>query len=388
MPVQTVVECPHARSCGACALLGVQLNEQLKEKRAILRDEIGQHEELDGLEPMFTLPSPQQEGYRNRAKMAFDAEAKDGAALGYFRPRSRFVVDAPDCKVLVPEILQTTRSLRTLLRGRRGAPEGLRFVDVRCGSDPRRQHLTLVLGDREARMPLAALRDACPHVEGIGINVNPGSGAQVIKGHVLPAWGDEFVRFELPHETTLVVSAGSFFQVNLPMLGLVHERMREFLGEGDVLADLYAGVGTHGIALRHGFRRVICVEGVRASVRDAKASIQASRASNVGVMASPVERSMARLYHERPDAVVMNPSREGALPEVINAIASSPATRVAYLSCDPRTLARDLVEFVEHGFDIASVEPLDMMPQTLQVEALALLERRAPEPPRPRRRQR
>jgi 23S rRNA (uracil1939-C5)-methyltransferase len=374
MTASPSIDCPHSSACGACALLGVPLNEQLREKRDILVEELGRHEELRGLKPLRTLPSPLQEGYRNRAKMAFDPEGRQGPSLGYFRPRSRHVVDADDCRVLVPELLDTTRRLRDLFRSPKLTPQSLRFVDVRCGSDPRRQHLTFVVGSAQARIPLVAVREACRHVTGIGVNHNPGANAQVIKGPVEPVWGESIVKFELG-DATLVVSAGSFFQVNLGMLLKIHERLRAWLGEGGVLADLYAGVGTHGIALRAPFHRVICVEGVSSAVRDARASVEASRADNVAIMASPVERAVARLHVERPDVVVMNPSREGIKPEVLKFLASSPAQRLAYLSCNPRTLAGDLAMLVSLGFRIAAVEPLDMMPQTLQVEALALIER-------------
>jgi 23S rRNA (uracil1939-C5)-methyltransferase len=383
MPASPVVECPHATACGACSLLGVPLADQLAEKRMILRDALWAHEDLRGFEPLRTLPSPLQEGYRNRAKMAFDPNGKDGPSLGYFRPRSRHVFDAIECRVLVPEILDTVERLRALFRSPKLTPSALRFIDLRCGSDPRRQHLTLVLGSKDARLPIVAIREACRHVTGIGVNLNPGSGSQVIKGPVENVWGEEFVRFELDH-ATLVVSAASFFQVNLGMLRRIHERLAAFLGEGGVLADLYAGVGTHGIELHERFERVICVEGVRAAVRDCRSSIAASRAHNVAVMSAPVERSVARLHVERPDVIVMNPSREGVEPEVLKSIGSGPAQRLAYLSCNPITLARDLAILLDNGFGIASVEPLDMMPQTLQVEALALLERVAA-PPRPER---
>lgn len=381
MTASTVVHCPHASACGACALLGVPQHEQLAEKREILKDALWAQDQLRGFEPLRTLPSPVQEGYRNRAKMAFDADADGGPALGYFRPRSRHVVDAEQCRVLVPELLQTVQKLRLLFRAPKLTPDGLRFIDLRCGSDPRRQHLTFVLGKREIRLPLVAIREACRFVTGIGVNYNPGAGAQVIKGPVDPAWGEEHVRFDLD-ASTLVVSASSFFQVNLGMLRQIHERLREFLGGGGVLADLYAGVGTHGIELRGPFRRVICVEGVSAAVRDCRSSIAASHAGNVAVMAAPVEKSLSRLHVEQPDVIVMNPSREGVLPEVLEAIGAGSAQRVAYLSCNPHTLARDLVGLIEAGFGILSVEPLDMMPQTMQVEALALLERVSSRPQR------
>jgi 23S rRNA (uracil1939-C5)-methyltransferase len=151
--------------------------------------------------------------------------------------------------------------------------------------------------------------------------------------------------------------------------------MAEFLDGGKLLVDLYAGVGTHGLALRQRFRRVLCVEGVRSSVADAKASIKAGRVENVEILGSPIHRAQRRLRSERPDAIILNPSAAGADPPTLEMIVSSPAQRVAYLSCDPTTLVRDLAALIERGFQLVTIQAIDMMPQTRQVEALAFLRR-------------
>ncbi|GAG47917.1 unnamed protein product, partial [marine sediment metagenome] len=88
-----------------------------------------------------------------------------------------------------------------------------------------------------------------------------------------------------------------------------------------------------------------------------------------------VERGLARLREADADAVVLNPSRAGALEAVLEAVAQWPTTKLAYLSCDPTTLCRDLEFLRRKGFAIRSVQPIDMMPQTGHVEALALLTR-------------
>jgi 23S rRNA (uracil1939-C5)-methyltransferase len=95
----------------------------------------------------------------------------------------------------------------------------------------------------------------------------------------------------------------------------------------------------------------------------------------VEVLASPLRRAIRRLQSERPQALILNPSAAGAEPPVLEAIVASPARRLAYLSCDPGTLARDLAVLVKGGFELSTVQGVDMMPQTSQIEALALLHR-------------
>ncbi len=369
------VDCPHRVECGACSLLRQPYEQQLESKRLWLMDAIAKKGRPNKKKILPTLASPQIEGYRNRAKMAISTDRDRRSALGYFQRGSREVVDAPHCGVLVPELLETTRSLRKLLNSSTKFPFVLRHIDLRCGSDPTQQHLTLVVNSETLpKLPIEAIADACPHVAGIGVNLNPGRGPQVTKGRIDPVDGSREVWVDSA-DLSLRVSPGSFFQVNLGLLPEIHSRMAEFLRGGKLLVDLYAGVGTHGLALRQQFRRVLCVEGVRSSVADGRATIKAGRVDNVEILANPIHRAQRRLRSEKPDAIILNPSAAGTDPPTLEMIIDSPARSVAYLSCDPSTLTRDLAGLIEGGFQLVTIQAIDMMPQTRQVEALAFLRR-------------
>lgn len=369
------VSCPHGEQCGACAYLEWDYADQLRRKRDVLRQAMASHRALRRAALPPTLPSPLVSGYRNRAKMAVGLSRRGEARLGYFRPGTREIVDAPDCRVLVPELLETSRGIRRLLAATPSFPRELRHVDLRCGSDPGRQHLTLVLRARELPpLPLDLLRRVCPRVDGISANLNPSAGPQVIRGAIQHLWGEREVWVDHAG-LRLRVSPGSFFQVNLAQLARIHELMERFVGSGRLLADLYAGVGTHGLALGMKFRRVLFAEGTRSAVSDLKATIRNHEVSGAEVLATSVERSLRRLDDPELDAVVLNPSRAGARVSVLRAIGASSASRIAYLSCEPKTLCRDLEVLVHNRFEVVSIQPIDMMPQTRQVEALALLRR-------------
>ena len=374
--VRRVVRCRHGEECGACTGLGFEYGAQLRRKQQILRAALAQYRTLERAEVLSTLESPQIDGYRNRAKLAVGLSKYDQPKLGYFGAASRNIVDAPDCRVLQPELMHSAGALRKLLRGGSvRVPRELRHVDLRCGTDARRQHMTLVLRTREMpRLPIDAMRKACRFVDGISVNLNPSPGPQVIRGPIEHQWGAREIYVEVG-KLSLRVSANSFFQVNLAMLPKIHALMGDFLGRGQSLLDLYAGVGTHGFAFAHSFRKVTAVEGVRSSVADAKATIKRYSLNHVSVVPKPVERSLRALEQAEADAVILNPSRAGAKSDVLDALALSPAEKLVYLSCEPRTLARDLDRLVSGGFKLRTVRPIDMMPQTDQVEAMALLGR-------------
>ncbi len=371
------IHCPHAEDCGACGLLGVGYERQLQRKRDILAQALRKHPSLRQVRPLPCVPSPLRDGYRNRAKMAVGMSRR-GLRMGYFRAGTREIVDAPDCRVLLPEVLDTTRRIRRFLETSRHIPPTLRHIDVRCGTDATRQHLTLVFRTTQRQsFPVDGLRRQCPAVNGISVNLNPGTDSQVIRGSVRPLWGEREVWVDHAGYR-LRVSPAAFFQVNLALLPTIHTLMEKFFGRGDVLADLYAGVGTHGFALRRQFRRVLFSEGSRSAIADLKSTIRARRVSDVSVSAVAVERGLDRLREEAPDAVVLNPSRAGAREAVLDAVSRCPVTKLAYLSCDPTTLGRDLDILHRQGFRVHSMQPIDMMPQTGQVEALALLTRPSP----------
>lgn len=374
---RTRLTCPHGKECGACALLGVDYAEQLRGKQDVLGRTLTRYARLQSAKLLPCLPSPLIAGYRNRAKMAVGLSRHGGGAIGYFRTGTREIVDAVACGVLVPELLETTQRLREFLLTAKNVPRELRHIDVRCGDDPKRQHLILVFRAAESpRIPIERLRKVCPKVDGISINLNPSSGPQVLRGPILHLWGAREV-WVTHARTRMRVSPGSFFQANLAMLPAVHERMAAFLEGGRRLADLYAGVGTHGLALREAFGRVLFVEGTRSAIGDLKATVRAHGIGNADIVPASVERSLEKIGSAAPDAIVLNPARTGAEASVLAAVAASPAKKIAYLSCEPVTLARDLDLLGEAGFETVSVQPIDMMPQTRQVEALALLRRTA-----------
>jgi len=121
-------------------------------------------------------------------------------------------------------------------------------------------------------------------------------------------------------------------------------------------------------------------------VADLKSTARATGRSDVEVLPTAVERSLRKLRERQADAIVLNPSRAGAVESVLAMIGGSSAKQVAYLSCEPATLCRDLDLLTRHGYEAVSVQPIDMMPQTNQVEALALLRAvpgARPRPPAP-----
>jgi 23S rRNA (uracil1939-C5)-methyltransferase len=142
------------------------------------------------------------------------------------------------------------------------------------------------------------------------------------------------------------------------------------------VVDAYAGAGGIALTLARQAGEVIGVEEHAGAVADAVASAALNGAPNARFVAADAAAGLRAI--ERADAVVLNPPRKGCEPPVLTEVARLGPRAIAYLSCAPDTLARDLAVLAAHGYRLREVTPFDMLPHTPHVEALAVVERPSP----------
>jgi 23S rRNA (uracil1939-C5)-methyltransferase len=178
----------------------------------------------------------------------------------------------------------------------------------------------------------------------------------------------------LPEGVTISVSAGSFFQANWPANVRLAERVSGLLrarGAARVL-DLYAGAGNFSLPLAAAGFEATAVEGGEESFRDLERNVAALGTRRCRAVRSAVERFRPS---GRYDAVLLDPPRAGLSPKARALVRNIGAPTVAYVSCDPATLARDLAALSDR-YDLESVEMPDFFPQTRHIESLAVLSAR------------
>ena len=190
---------------------------------------------------------------------------------------------------------------------------------------------------------------------------------------------------ELVHESVLgrdfVVSGEGFWQVHPGAPRVLVETVLELLDPqpGEKVLDLYAGVGLFAafLAERVGERgRVVAVEGSRVACGHARTNL-GEFCRGVAVEAGVVDKVLATAYDEPFDLVVLDPPREGARRPVVEQVVDRAPRAVAYVACDPASLARDVAYFAEHGYELRTLRAFDLFPMTHHVECVALLERTA-----------
>ena len=189
-------------------------------------------------------------------------------------------------------------------------------------------------------------------------------------------------------ELTYSVHAEGFWQVHVDAPRVLVERVvRAALGEdldraaGSRVLELYSGAGLFTLplaALVGGAGQVLSLEGDEQAVRDARRTLHdhpAARLAAGRVSPRSVRELTGSFTGDRPDVLVLDPPRQGAGREVIEAVAALGAERIVLVACDPAALARDLGTLLHAGYELGSLSALDMFPHTHHFETIAVLDR-------------
>lgn len=378
--------------------MGVPYEQQLQIKHARVVAALSRFDELGDVRVERVVGSDLQLGYRTRAKLMVAPGGKIGL---YARDRDHQVVDIPGCKVLAPLVAHVVARLRAMLTaGSLGLVAGreLVAVDVREaeGHEGARVLLTLVMR-RDRRPPEARLREAgrrvmaaIEGVQGVAVNLREPGSVQVLGAQSWLVAGVGIVPDRLG-DTYHHATFGAFTQVNRRQAARVYDLVAGAVGatvgkiEGTRVLELYGGAGALGLGLACRGAHVTMVESFAPAVDRAVQAAQEQglegRYQAVAGDAALVARRLGDAK-ARFDVVVVNPPRRGVAPTVRQRIAGVGAKAIGYVSCNPDTLARDLADLGRRGYRTSAVQPLDMIPQTDQVECFAWLVRGEPVAPR------
>ncbi|HEX4445789.1 MAG TPA: methyltransferase domain-containing protein [Polyangiaceae bacterium] len=397
------IECDHGDRCGGCPLLGRPYEDQLIRKHARVAEAMGRYPSLAALAVAPVTPADPVVGYRTRAKLMV---GPDGSIGLFAAGGGHQVVDIPRCRVVAPALAVVADRLRERVRAdaqsggalapfdaeKTGALRAVDLREVREGPDATsaRVLVTFVVERARAR-DLAPLRAAAgallaaePLVVGVAANLHEGKTPQVLGAETVTLAGAARAADRVGRSRHLA-TFGSFVQAHRGQTERVHEllaggiaSMRTISGPPRVL-DLYGGSGAIALALAAAGARVTLVESFAPAVAQAAAAAQEQGLTIDAVCADVAEALVARAPKadapERFDAVVVNPPRRGTTPKVREALARLEPSLVAYVSCDPDTLARDLAHLARLGYAAGAVQPIDMIPLTDEVETVALLAR-------------
>jgi 23S rRNA (uracil-5-)-methyltransferase RumA len=377
--------CPHFPSCVGCPFIKVPYPEQLLKKRAIVGRALAEYSSLAGADVSPVVPSPQRLGYRARVKLVV-RKNRDQVAMGLYVPQTHRVVDISSCPVHPRQVNQVVFYLKKKVLELGIAPYDerddsgdLRYVDFRFSVA--RHELSLTLVTRHASFPQGAplakaLQRRFPFITGVIQNVNENRG-NVIWGNSFRTLGGRDTIMERVGDLKLVFPAGVFSQANPFTARKLYDRVYELaaLKGGETVLDLYCGVGPISLYLAVAARQVWAVDDSELSITTAKQNARRNGRGNCRFIAGDVATTLTQLTKDLPriDLMVLNPPRKGIKAAALEAVLAAGAPRIIYVSCEPRSLARDLDRLVAANYRVEQIQPFDMFPQTEEVETLVLL---------------
>lgn len=206
----------------------------------------------------------------------------------------------------------------------------------------------------------------------IGVTLNLSENNPSILGkHSIVLYGENLIT-EPIGSLEVDISDRSFFQVNLPVSLLAYEIIRSEIIKDAVILDAYSGIGSIGFYLAEHARKIVMIESNPASVQRAKDIKIRYGFDHIDILEG---RSEALFQHVSADVLIVDPPRNGLMPAMKDAILQKTPRQMFYLSCDVKTLARDL-KSLKDKFAIDKVIPIRMFPQTTELETLVIMKRR------------
>ena len=386
-PYRVEPACPYFARCGGCHYQHASYHHQLEIKKEVLRETLRRTAKMELATDIMAHPSPPW-NYRNRSRF----QVRTGAvfAIGYYRAASHELLPLEECPISSPLI---NRGLRAIWQsGHSGkVPQGVREIELFADAEDAKLLMEVSCGHEAKRAEIRAWAEgimaAMSEINGV-VAFREVKRAGAVVQEKLVAVGEDHLIYRTAHGPHRV-SAGSFFQTNRYVIDEL-TRIVTAGQSGEVAYDLYAGAGLFSTALAGDFHHIFSVESSQTSSGD----LAYNQASNGGpaqstAIQATTEEFLIRgagtektgkgtlLPHSshKPELVVVDPPRSGLGERVARKLATLGAPRVVYVSCDPVTLARDLVPLLAAAYRVEQLHLVDMFPQTYHMESVVHLVR-------------
>jgi len=373
--------CPYFSHCGGCHYQHADYEHQLEIKKDILRETLRRTAKVDLPGDIQVHPSPPW-NYRNRSRLQVQTSPEFKA--GYFKMASHELLAIEECPISSPLINRGIRGLWQV--GSEGkVPPGVREIEFFTNADDSKMLIEISAGldTRRAAVRSWAEEFLASMSEIVGIVVFRESGqGKFHPPERLVTVGADHLIYET-QRTAYRVSAGSFFQTNRHLTDELVKIVTQG-PSGELALDLYAGAGLFSTALSD-FHHIVSVESSQTSSGDLSYNLPSNGVAvqdttehfltgvqNTGRIGKGIVPS--HTFH-KPDLAVVDPPRGGLGERVARMLATLGAPRVVYVSCDPVTLARDLVILLGAGYRIEDVHMIDLFPQTYHLESVVHLVR-------------
>lgn len=388
-PYRRKPPCPHYGRCGGCSLQEIVYPYQLQLKKEYFL-QLWEKALALPLPPSFTIHgSPEEFSFRNKMEFVFGRDEKGEKALG-LHPRGKFwmVENLSTCLIFsekhAPSILKTFQefSRQETIYHPRTHEGNLRHLVVRMSKFSQEFILGLVVQeDIKEKETLINMVKNLPGCQGLLLVKNTSWGDAVDFRESELLWGKDFVE-EVMDRLRFHITLPVFFQTNPAAALLLWKRLREILplDPGDIVLDLYAGMGVIGLWLADRVKKVIAVEENIASVERGRVNCALNQLEDrVQFIPSRVEdffrEARGYIKQGKIQVLIIDPPRSGISPRVRKKILELEIPALVYISCNPVTFLEDAGHILKAGYRLKNLELFDFFPQTPHLETLSIWEK-------------
>lgn len=386
--LETQEPCKHFNQCGGCSILSVPYETQLQIKERQVMD-LFLEQELFGFKFLGIQGSPNDRFYRNKMEYTFGDEVKGGElTLGLHKKGKHIdIITVDGCYLVDNDFIQILKSTvnyfneKEIPYYRTFNHQGyLRNLVVRKGINTKEMMVNIVTSSQmdfdmsEYKDMLLGLGLDCELVS-ILHTINDGLADAVNCDELRVLYGRDYIQEDILG-LKFKISPFSFFQTNTKGAEDLYTIAREFIGDHSdkIVFDLYSGTGTIGQVMAKSAKKVYGIEIVDEAVKSANQNAKLNGLTNCEFIAGDVAKTVKNLKH-KPDLIIVDPPRPGVHKDAIRDISGFNSKEIIYISCNPKTLVLDLVEFKKYGYELEKVKCMDMFPNTPHVETVVKLKR-------------
>ncbi len=379
-------KCPVYNECGGCSLQHLQYEAQLKAKEELVKEALEKYAKIKQMiKPIIGMDNPW--GYRNKAQLPVK-EVDGKVKAGLYKQGSHKLVEIGACPIQHPktnEVIEVVRGILAELKipiyDERKRTGVIRHIVARVGFATEETQLTLITATDtipKVKELVQEIKKRLPYIDSIVQNINQKKTSLVFGEKTIVLQGKERIEERLG-DITYYLSPRAFFQLNPEQTVKLYnevERAANLTGK-EIVVDAYCGVGTIGLWLAKKAKKVIGIDIIREAIEDAKRNAMVGNYQNVEYVVGKVEELLPKWYKKgfQADVVIVDPPRTGLDIKLRETLLKIKPKKIVYVSCNPSTLGKDLALFLQNNYKVESIQPVDMFPQTMNVECVVLMSR-------------
>lgn len=367
---RVVPRCSQFGKCGGCSFQHMSYSRELEFKGQELKHLFESVNPNIEVKPVLGMENPWN--YRNKAQ--FPIRVLDGKIVsGFYRLHSNDIIPIDSCPIQAVRINEIFGWIKDNLPV--SDTEGLRHLYIREAKTGEVQ--VVFIGEKQNRLDDFArkLKEQFPDIVSILFNKNTRNDNVILSDEYSILVGKDTITEDCLG-LKIELHFKSFYQVNPVQMEVLYSKALELaeLSKDDQVIELYSGTGTIGLLAARKAGHVTGVEIVPEAVANANENKKANGIDNADFVCMDASEFAAK-NKDNADVVMVDPPRKGMSEQGIKDICLLNPKRIVYISCNPRTLARDLKIFKDQGFGCRIVQPVDMFTHTTGIECVALIER-------------